>query len=354
MYGTVSIDVEKNVLHNINFSKGSHTKVYVICTRCKESFLRERRGLHRRHHCSSFRSIDGVQTKWCNTCCLFKPMDDFNANRGFRNGVDATCRECKKKKQFNDRWSTFEKYIDSTVKLKISHSKHEGMECDIDSQFLKNQWEKQNGLCYYTGIPMVWSNKKSLHSCSVERLDCTKGYIKTNTVWCCLGINTLKNTKSVKEFFDFMGLVDLHRTPVRIEHQLIHPDAKTPSRTRDTDAGHDLYSIEHAVIKPGTTMSIRTGIVMVVPRGFYMTVEGRSSLFKHGIIPARGIIDATYTGEMIVSLTNQSYEDYEIRVGDRIAQLITHRCYDLDIAVVEEISPEYNIRGMFGFGSSGR
>ena len=77
-------------------------------------------------------------------------------------------------------------------------------------------------------------------------------------------------------------------------------------------------------------------------------------MFMRGITPNRGIIDATYCGEVIVSLVNISDEEYKVAVGDRIAQIILHKCYDAEFFVVDEFSPSYNKRGTAGFGSSGK
>lgn len=141
---------------------------------------------------------------------------------------------------------------------------------------------------------------------------------------------------------------------VRIEVELRHPDARPPSQSRSSDAGHDLYSLDDIDIYPGDVVSIDTGMAVVAPEGYYFTVEGRSSLYKAGVVPFRGIIDGCYTGPMVVSLMNVGKEKYCILKGDRIAQLVLHRIIPLDLHFVDEISVEYNIRGTAGFGSSGR
>lgn len=140
---------------------------------------------------------------------------------------------------------------------------------------------------------------------------------------------------------------------VRLEVQLINDKAKVPYRKRSTDAGFDLFSIENVEIFPGKAEIIRTGINIACPPGFYYTIEGRSSLWKQGIFPNRGIIDATYTGEVVVSLVNVSGSVFVVEEGHRIAQIILHKQYDALFHIVEEFSPVYNQRGTDGFGSSG-
>lgn len=141
---------------------------------------------------------------------------------------------------------------------------------------------------------------------------------------------------------------------VKIEISLRHRGATPPNRIRDTDAGFDVYSMEDVKIGPGDIVNINTHMAVVAPRGYYFTVEGRSSLYKVGVVPFRGIIDGGYTGDMVVSLMNVSKEPYYILRGDRIAQLVLHKLERAKLVLVDEISPEYNIRGTSGFGSSGR
>jgi dUTP pyrophosphatase len=141
---------------------------------------------------------------------------------------------------------------------------------------------------------------------------------------------------------------------VKLETKLIHGDAKLPFRKRTTDAGWDLYSVENVAIEPQSTTNVHTGICISAPEGYYYTIEGRSSMFMQGITPNRGIIDATYCGEVIVSLVNMSDKEYKVIVGDRIAQIILHKYYNAEFFVVDEFSPDYNKRGTAGFGSSGK
>jgi len=141
---------------------------------------------------------------------------------------------------------------------------------------------------------------------------------------------------------------------VRLEVQLIHQDAKLPFRERDSDAGYDIYSVENTDLPPGKSKLVKTGIKISCPAGFYYTIDGRSSLWTCGIFPSRGIIDATYTGELEIFLVNVSDNEFMISSGDRIAQIILHKQYHAYFNVVEKFSDNYNIRGTAGFGSSGK
>jgi dUTP pyrophosphatase len=141
---------------------------------------------------------------------------------------------------------------------------------------------------------------------------------------------------------------------VRIEVLKRNEEAIIPWRVRYTDAGYDVHSLIDINIAPGDVVDIDTGMSVVAPEGYYFTVEGRSSMYKSGVVPFRGIIDSGYTGPMIVSLMNVGKKGYHISRGDRIAQLVLHELIQADFVQVDKISDTYNIRGNQGFGSSGR
>lgn len=141
---------------------------------------------------------------------------------------------------------------------------------------------------------------------------------------------------------------------IKLEVMKISPNAKIPYRKRETDAGYDLYSIEEIDLLPGKATMVRTGISISAPPGYYYTIEGRSSLWIQGIFPNRGIIDATFCGEIVVSLVNVASDIYKVGVGDRIAQIILHEQIHASFVTVDSFSEEYNQRGNNGFGSSGK
>jgi dUTP pyrophosphatase len=141
---------------------------------------------------------------------------------------------------------------------------------------------------------------------------------------------------------------------VRLEFKRVHRDARVPYRKRETDAGYDLFSIEEVTIKPHSTENIRTGVIVVCPKGWQLLIEGRSSVWINGVAPFHAVIDSTYTGEMMVRLMNVSDTPYHIEKHDRIAQFVLHKAYSAVFVEVDEFSPDYNQRGEAGFGSSGR
>jgi dUTP pyrophosphatase len=142
----------------------------------------------------------------------------------------------------------------------------------------------------------------------------------------------------------------------------LHADAKMPSRSPG-DVGYDLASTMVTVIKARTRALIPTGIALLMPRyqgedentehQMYGRIASRSGLaWKNGLDVGAGVIDPAYTGELKVVIFNNSDEDFNVNVGDRIAQLIFELCETPQMEEVAELAEE-TARGANGFGSSG-
>lgn len=128
-----------------------------------------------------------------------------------------------------------------------------------------------------------------------------------------------------------------------------------PVYAKAGDAGADLRSTETVTIAPGERALVKTGVKLALPNGYVGLVHPRSGLAaKHGItvLNAPGTVDAGYRGEVMVTLLNTSVESFEIRRGDRIAQLLIQSVEKAQFLAVSEL-PE-STRGETGFGSSGR
>lgn len=140
---------------------------------------------------------------------------------------------------------------------------------------------------------------------------------------------------------------------VRLEYKLIMPTAEVPTRNLKTDAAFDLYAAENVSVMPHDYTYIRIGLKCAAPPGFYYTIMGRSGLLNKGIMALHGLIDATYTGEVIVGLYNMSGNVFKVNVGDRIAQMLVHEMVVPTLEEVKKFSKEYDQRGTAGWGSSG-
>ncbi len=342
---------------------GSHQKVYVKCSRCGEVFLREYRNINQLHACPMhIIRNDGVKLKWCNKCEKFLSYKCFNKNSVRYDKLSSICKVCtgsmpnskrKHSKMKKDRL-TADGWFKWIVSTKKSVCKKNGMDFDIDVQYLKNQYDEQCGLCFYSKTKLEFGIS-SLRSASLERLDSSKGYIKNNVVIASKAMNWAKNKFPEHDFITFLlDMINGLSKYVRLESKIIHEDGRLPFRKRTTDAGYDVYSAVDVTIPPRSNMSIDTGIIVSPPDGTYYSIEGRSSLWSKGIVPCTGIIDGTYQGPLKVVLINYTDEPYNVMKGDRIAQLILHQILHGDFAIVDEFSPIDNARGDQGFGSSGR
>ncbi|MFY9264674.1 MAG: dUTP diphosphatase [Solirubrobacterales bacterium] len=142
---------------------------------------------------------------------------------------------------------------------------------------------------------------------------------------------------------------------MQLRYTRLSADAITPSRAHAGDAGSDLYAADGVTLLPGHRARVGTGIAVAIPGGYAGLVLPRSGLaYKHGIslVNTPGLIDSGYRGELQVLLLNTDPEQsYEIRQGDRIAQLVV-----VPFAAVtwsEVATFEATHRATNGFGSSG-
>ena len=136
--------------------------------------------------------------------------------------------------------------------------------------------------------------------------------------------------------------------------KLLDKNAKIPFRANKTDAGADLFSIENVKILPLERKAISTGIYVEIPEGYYGRIAPRSGLaYKNGIDVLAGVIDSSYRGEIKVILFNTDKDKFfEIKIGDRIAQLIIEDHFNFKFEIADELS--YTERGEGGFGSTGK
>jgi dUTP pyrophosphatase len=124
-------------------------------------------------------------------------------------------------------------------------------------------------------------------------------------------------------------------------------------------AGMDLRAAvpedEPVVLRPGSRFAVPTGLAFALPPGFEGQVRPRSGLaFKHGVtcLNTPGTVDADYRGEVKVILINHGEEDFTIRRGERIGQLIVAPVVQAQWQEVESL--DETVRGAGGFGSTGR
>jgi len=140
---------------------------------------------------------------------------------------------------------------------------------------------------------------------------------------------------------------------MKIKVRKLSPDAKLPTYAIPGDAGMDLFSAEDVIIKKGERHPVSTGISIELPEGFVSLVWDKSGIAaKHGITKMAGVIEWTYRGEYKILLLNTSDKDFEIKKGDKIAQLLIQPIITAEIEEVQELSETK--RGINGFGSTGK
>lgn len=142
---------------------------------------------------------------------------------------------------------------------------------------------------------------------------------------------------------------------MQLRFKKLRDDAIIPTQAHAGDAGSDLYAVEGAVLEPGGRAKVPTGVAVAIPEGHAGLVLPRSGLaHKHGITLTNtpGLIDSGYRGELQVLMLNTDRDTaYEVKPGDRIAQLMVVAFAAPEWSEVEEF--DETTRGDGGFGSSG-
>ena len=133
---------------------------------------------------------------------------------------------------------------------------------------------------------------------------------------------------------------------------MLDKGAKMPTRAHPWDAGLDLYANEDGYIRCNQSRTFDTGTHIAIPEGCVGLVKSKSGLMvNHGII-TDGTIDAHYTGPIKVCLFNHGGSKYEVKRGDKIAQLVIVPCLLPELELVDSL--DETDRGDNGFGSTGR
>jgi dUTP pyrophosphatase len=142
--------------------------------------------------------------------------------------------------------------------------------------------------------------------------------------------------------------------PVLVKRLPHFEGLELPGYATDGAAGMDVLAAEDVTLAPGGRHAVATGLALAIPPGYEIQVRPRSGLaLKHGItVPnTPGTIDSDYRGELRVILINHGAEGFEIRRGDRIAQLVLAPVTQLSWLKVDELDD--TARGEGGFGSTG-
>jgi len=137
----------------------------------------------------------------------------------------------------------------------------------------------------------------------------------------------------------------------------VFSDIPLPHYSTDGSAGMDVRAAidDEIILKSGEVNLVPTNLKVEIPEGFEIQVRPRSGIAaKHGIgiLNSPGTIDSDYRGEVKVILFNFGKEDFVIKRGDRIAQMILSKFYTAELNEQEDLSQ--SSRGEGGFGHTGK
>ena len=134
----------------------------------------------------------------------------------------------------------------------------------------------------------------------------------------------------------------------------LNDGAYLPERAHTFDAGVDLRTPRDFTLPGYASAIIDTGVHVEIPEGYVGMLKSKSGLnVKHDIV-SEGVIDAGYTGRIVVKLYNNSSFDKEFKRGDKITQLVIMPCMLYDVQEVKLDEIKGGERGDNGFGSTGK
>lgn len=143
-----------------------------------------------------------------------------------------------------------------------------------------------------------------------------------------------------------------NKLDVRVK--LLSAGARVPAKAHSGDAGWDIFASEAAVVGPGETKIIKTGIALEIPSGWYGQIKSRSGLGAKGLIVTAGVVDSGYRGEVGVVVVNGNRGpdgSFSFKPGDKIAQMVFLPVPAVEISLTESLNG--SARGQGGFGSTG-
>lgn len=125
-----------------------------------------------------------------------------------------------------------------------------------------------------------------------------------------------------------------------------------PTQSYETDGGIDLRAMEDAILPLQGSEVIGTGVHLIIPMGYVGLVFARSGMHVNEGLTTQGVIDAGYTGEILVRLHEHDVASKSIRRGDRIAQVVIVEKPRVEL-VLRHVTHDGD-RSDNGFGSTGR
>lgn len=140
---------------------------------------------------------------------------------------------------------------------------------------------------------------------------------------------------------------------MKVKLKKLNPDLILPQYAHPGDAGLDLYSLEDKTLKPNERYLFKLGFALELSPGYVALVWDKSGLAANaGITNLGGVIDGTFRGEVGIVLLNTGGQEFAIKKGDKIAQLLIQKVESAEIEEVDELGD--SPRGEGAWGSTGK
>ena len=133
---------------------------------------------------------------------------------------------------------------------------------------------------------------------------------------------------------------------------ILDESALMPTRAHEVDAGMDLYTRYDEIVPARGYARFDTGVHIEIPKGYVGFLKSKSGLNVKHHLTSEGVIDAGYTGSIVVKLYNHSDMPYHFKAGEKITQLVILPCILDTLEPVDSF--EDTDRGSSGFGSTGK
>jgi dTMP kinase len=130
--------------------------------------------------------------------------------------------------------------------------------------------------------------------------------------------------KKVKNILS-LPMDDEPSKPLRLVVERLACSAKLPAPARADSGGFDLFSSDFYALSPGERLAVSTGIKILIPPGYVGLLRSKNDIAKQGIHTIVGVIESSFTGELIITLINLSDKIFQITMGQAIAQLLVQK-----------------------------
>lgn len=171
------------------------------CDYCKEKFEQPVKEFNRKHK-------KGITKNFCSLSCFAHVRNVSMTPEFWQKQYKKQKKTFDIKSQSGNRLDEFSPFRTFLNSGRASIKKHKN-EINIDVTYLKEQWERQNGICPYTRLKMILPKTtseykiKSLRKASLDRIDSSKGYIKGNVEFVCMAVNLAKVNHTKEEMIQF-------------------------------------------------------------------------------------------------------------------------------------------------------